>query len=280
MSWRAVERAPRASQVLTHMTDCPSLPSSSQVTCRQNITGMPLASSLPISSGASPSDFLRSLRCTPSSSPSLNTPLLHSPALPCVSGRKTGFGTCGLCGSPHQTHPCEGRGISHPFISRLWAPLRASWNQCLIEASTSHAQRPPTPARQGWCVWQEGQGGASRRWRKRTAPKFVGWLRGSCKDSFTRKRRKAKAAEKSQEELVENRAHQLRWRGLESETIAPGMNGEQRWRGERWSHRSDWTWGEDLSELSWKWVWRRDNNNTCYFLEHFLYILIYFILMK
>lgn len=54
---------------LSHMTDSPSLPSSSQVTCHQNITGMLLASSLPISSGASPCDFLKNLRCTPRNIP-------------------------------------------------------------------------------------------------------------------------------------------------------------------------------------------------------------------
>lgn len=64
------------------MTDSPSLPSSSQVTCHQNITGMLLASSLPISSGASPYDFLQNLRCTPQ-----HTPPDH-PAPPCISGRK------------------------------------------------------------------------------------------------------------------------------------------------------------------------------------------------
>lgn len=141
MSWRAVKRAPRASQVLTHMMDCPSLPSSSQVTCRQNITGMLLASSLPIRSGASPSDFLRSLRGTPSSSPFLNTPLLHSPALPCVSGRRTGFGTCRLCGSPHQTRPCVERGISHlPSLSTFVSVLKPMLR---VEASTGQARRPP-----------------------------------------------------------------------------------------------------------------------------------------
>lgn len=75
----------------------PSLPSSSQVICHQNITGMLLAPSLPISSGASPCDFL-------GASDVLPTPIPSSPVLPAgISERKTGPETCGCL---HQDPPC------------------------------------------------------------------------------------------------------------------------------------------------------------------------------
>ena len=53
----------------------------SQVRCHQNIAGMLLASGLPISSGASPFDFLQSFRCAPTSS--LTPTFPSSPVLPC-----------------------------------------------------------------------------------------------------------------------------------------------------------------------------------------------------
>lgn len=126
--------------------------------CRQSITGMLLASGLPISSGASPFDFLQSFRCAPTSSPTPNTPLQPSLAPPCIFGRQTGFEGPAVSAAPPrgQAPPGAERGLAHPFICHLCAPLRASRNQCLLEASTGHARRPRP---RGCCVWREDREG-------------------------------------------------------------------------------------------------------------------------
>lgn len=112
----------------------PSLPSSSQVICHQNITGMLLAPSLPISSGASPCDFLWSLRCT-----CYPPPIPSSPVLPAgISGRKTGPETCGcLCTAWHFVP------FYLPSLGTFASVLETSW----VEAST-----PAAPPPQRWCV--------------------------------------------------------------------------------------------------------------------------------
>lgn len=91
--------------------------------------------------------------------------------------------------------PGAERGIAHPFICHLCAPLRASRNRCLVEASPGHARRP--------CPRGGARPGVTGRGFKEVGgkgppPRLPGWLRGSCEDSSTRKRRKAKAAETSQ----------------------------------------------------------------------------------
>ena len=147
-------------------------------------------------------------------------------------------GTCGLCGSPQGSSPSRRR--AWPRASFYLPPLCAFASVSKpVLAGGINRPRPAPPPPGVLCV-AGGQGGASGKRRKGPPPRLLGWLRGSCEDSSTQKRRKAKAAETSQEELAENRAHQIRRRGREGETRGPGMNGEQTWRGERRFHRSDW----------------------------------------
>lgn len=170
---------------------------------------MLLASGLPISSGASPFDFLRSFRCAPTSSPTPNTPLQPSPALPCIFGRQTGFEGPAVSAAPHrgQAPPGAERGIAHPFICHLCAPLER------LETSAwwrHHPATPGAPAPRGGARGREDREGLQGSGGKGPPPRLPGWLRGSCEDSSTRKRRKAEAAETSQGGLAENLAHQIR----------------------------------------------------------------------
>uniref|UniRef100_A0A8C2PCQ7 E3 ubiquitin-protein ligase PPP1R11 n=1 Tax=Capra hircus TaxID=9925 RepID=A0A8C2PCQ7_CAPHI len=69
---------------------------------------------------------------------------------------------------------------------------------------------PRAPAPRGGALGREDREGLQGSGGKGPPPRLPGWLRGSCEDSSTRKRRKAKAAETSQGGLAENLAHQIR----------------------------------------------------------------------
>lgn len=172
MSWRAVARSPTCVSGLAHMTDSPSLPSSSLLTRRQNISGMLLASSLPISSGASPSDFLRRLGGAPLPLPT--HPCSPGPAQPRTSAREPGFRSRTCRPLRLRSSSPSPRRAKHltPFYLLGRAPLQASRNPSLEEAATA-TPGGPRP-RGGVCVWPEGQGGASRRREKTTPPRLLG----------------------------------------------------------------------------------------------------------
>ena len=182
----------------------------SQVRCHQNIAGMLLASGLPISSGASPFDFLQSFRCAPTSS--LTPTFPSSPVLPCPASLGGKLASRDL------------QSLRLPTgVKPLPAPSVAS--RILLSATSVHlCERQPAtpgaPAPRGGVCGREDREGLQGSGGKGPPPRLLGWLRRSCedsstrkkkkKDSSTRKRRKAKAAETSQGELAENRAHQIR----------------------------------------------------------------------
>lgn len=82
-----------------------------------------------------------------------------------------------------------------------------------LETSAWWRHRPATPgapAPRGGALGREDREGLQGSGGKGPPPRLPGWLRGSCEDSSTRKRRKAKAAETSQGGLAGNLAHQIR----------------------------------------------------------------------